>query len=177
MRAAGMRARPAGRWAGFVQALRYALDGLHYAIRTQRTFRIQLLCAAVIILIAVWLALSTLEMALVALALFAVLAAELLNTGVEAIVDLLVERNHHELARLAKDIAAAAVVTSIAGAVIAGALVLGPPLAERVGIAPDWALRIARGGALFVVVAASLGLLGLLRRPAAGERRRSLGER
>lgn len=164
-----MRVRPAGRWAGFVQALRYAVDGLHYAIRTQRTFRIQLVLAAVIVLITVWLGLSAAEMALVALALFAVLAAELLNTGVEAIVDLLVERNHHELARLAKDIAAAAVVTSIAGAIVAGALVLGPPLAERVGIAPLWALRIARGGALLVLVAVSLGLVGLLRRPAAGE--------
>lgn len=164
-----MRARPAGRWAGFVQALRFAVAGLHYVVRTQRTFRIQLFCAAAIALLTIWLRLSAVETALVALALFAVLAAELLNTGVEAIVDLLVERNHHELARLAKDIAAAAVVTSIAGAVIAGALVLGPPLAERIGVTPDWAVRLARGGALLALLAAAIGLLGLLRRPAAGE--------
>ena len=166
-----MRERPAGLWAGLVQALRYAVDGLHYAVRTQRTFRVQLLCAAVIAILAVWLRLEALETAVVALAMFAVLAAELINTGVEAIVDLLVERNHHELARLAKDIAAAAVVVSIVGAVIVGGLVLGPPLAERVGVTPAWSGLLARGGALFVVVAGALGLLSLLRRPTADEPR------
>ncbi|HXF83502.1 MAG TPA: diacylglycerol kinase, partial [bacterium] len=143
-----MRVRPTGRWAGFVAALRYAVDGLHYAVRTQRTFRIQLVGAALVALIAIWLRLDADEAALIALAMFAVLAAELLNTGVEAIVDLLVERHQHELARLAKDIAAAAVVAAITGAVIAGALVLGPPLAARLGVAPLWAERLARGGAL-----------------------------
>ena len=166
-----MREHPAGVWAGLVHALRYAVDGLHYAVRTQRTFRIQLLCAAVIAVLTVWLRLGALETAVVALAMFAVLAAELINTGVEAIVDLLVERNHHELARLAKDIAAAAVVAAIVGAVIAGALVLGPPLAERVGVTPTWSGLLARGGALFVVAAGALGLLSLLRRPTANEPR------
>lgn len=164
-----MRERPAGRWAGFIQALRYAVDGLHYAVRTQRTFRIQLVCAAGIAVLAIWLRLDAVASALVALALFAVLAAELLNTGVEAIVDLLVERNHHELARVAKDIAAAAVLASIVGAVIAGGLVLGPPLAQRIGLTPVWSGLVARAGVFLVLVAGALGLLSLLRRPASDE--------
>ena len=84
---------------------------------------------------------------------------------------LLAEGNPHELPRLAKDIAAAAVVVSIVGAVIAGGLVLGPPLAERVGVAPAWSGLLARAGVLFVVVAGALGLLSFLRRPTADERK------
>jgi len=162
--------RPTGRWAGFAQALGYALAGLHYALRTQRNFRIQLVCAAGIAVLVVWLRLPALEAAVVALAMFMVLAAELINTGVEAIVDLLVERNHHHLARLAKDIAAAAVVISIVGAILAGGLVLGPPLTLRLGVTPDRAIWLAWAGALVVLIGGALGLVGLLRRPASGER-------
>lgn len=164
-----MRIRPAGARMGFMQALRYAVAGLHHVVRTQRTFRIQLLCAAVIAALAVWLRLSALEAAVVALAIVAVLVAELFNTGVEAIVDLLVERNHHDLARLAKDIAAAAVVTSVVGAVLAGGLVLGPPLALRVGVPPVWAGRVSWAGAVLVLAGAAAMILRLLRRPAPGE--------
>ena len=87
-----MRTRPPGLWAGLRYALRHALAGLHYAIRSQRTFRLQLVCAAVIAALATWLRVSLHDAALLALAMGAVLAAELFNTGVEAIVDLLVER-------------------------------------------------------------------------------------
>ncbi|MDQ7843773.1 MAG: diacylglycerol kinase [Armatimonadota bacterium] len=164
-----MRERPAGLWAGLREAFRYAASGLHYAVRTQRTFRIQLLCAALIALLTFWLRPGPLGTALVALALFGVLASELMNTGVEAIVDLLVERNHHELARRAKDIAAAAVVTAVVGAVIAGALVLGPPLAARLGVSPRGAQILAWGGVLLVVAAGTGAVLGLLRRPVPDE--------
>lgn len=161
--------RKTGMWAGFAQALRYALSGLHYALRTQRNFRIQLAAAAGIAVLTIWLRLPALEAAVVALAMFMVLASELINTGVEAIVDLLVEQDHHRLAQLAKDIAAAAVVISVVGAVLAGGLVLGPPLALRLGVTPDWAVWLAWAGALVVLIGGALGLLGLLRRPASGE--------
>lgn len=164
-----MRTKPAGARVRFVQALRYAVAGLHHVVRTQRTFRIQLVCAAVIAVLAVWLDLSALESAVVALAMAAVLAAELFNTGVEAMVDLLVERNHHDLARLAKDIAAAGVITSVVGAVLAGGLILGPPLTLRLGVSPAWSARLSWAGAFLVLVGGAAGLLSLVRRPAPDE--------
>ncbi len=164
-----MRSRPAGAWAGFVQALRYAVAGLHHVVRTQRTFRIQLVCAGVIAFLAVWLRVSALESAVVALAMVVVLAAELFNTGVEAIVDLLVERNHHDLARLAKDIAAAAVVISVVGAILAGGLILGPHLAHRLGVSAVWSARLSWAGAFLVLAGGAIGLLSLFRRPAPDE--------
>ncbi|MGH2437163.1 MAG: diacylglycerol kinase, partial [bacterium] len=78
--------------------------------------------------------------------------------------------HHHRLAQLAKDIAAAAVVISVVGAVLAGGLVLGPPLTLRLGVAPDRATWLAWAGALVVLLGGALGLVGLLRRPASGER-------
>jgi len=166
-----MRERPAGLWAGLWEAFRYAVSGLHYAVRTQRTFRIQLVCAAVVALLALWLRPGALGTALVALALFGVLASELMNTGIEAIVDLLVERNHHELARRAKDIAAAAVVTSVVGAIIAGALILGPPLTARLGASARRSQALAWTGVILVVAGGAAAVIGLLRRPVPGEGR------
>lgn len=154
---------------GFIGALRYAFEGLHYAVRTQRTFRIQLVCAAGVAVLTVWLRLSPVEAAVVALAMSAVLAAELFNTGVEAIADLLVERNHHRLAKIAKDIAAGGVVTSIVGAIIAGGLLLGPPLLARLGAGAPWAARLSAAGAVLVLTAAALAVLRMVRRPSADE--------
>lgn len=154
---------------GFGQALRYALAGLHHAVRTQRTFRIQLICAAGVAVLVGWLRLSTVEAAVLALALFGVLAAELFNTGVEITVDILVQHNHHQLARLAKDIAAAAVVTSVVGAVLAGGLILGPPLLHKTGVSAAWTIRVSWVGAVLVLLAAAAGLVRLARRSAPDE--------
>lgn len=164
-----MRTRPAGLWPGFLDALQHAVAGLRYALRSQRTFRLQLVCAAVIAVLATWLRVSLHEAALLALAMGAVLAAELFNTGVEAIVDLLVEQNQHELAKIAKDIAAAGVVVSVVGAIMAGGLVLGPALLARLGVSSPWPARIAWAGALVLLAAATAGLLRIARRPSAGE--------
>lgn len=164
-----MRRRPAGHWARFLDALRHALAGLHYVMRSQRTFRLQVTCAAVIAVLVIWLRLSLHEAALLALAMSAVLVAELFNTGVEAIVDLLVEQNHHQLAKLAKDIAAAGVVLSVVGAILAGGLILGPALLARLGVTSPWPARTAWAGAVVVLGAAAFGLLRMARRPSADE--------
>src|SRR5712692_8441949 len=102
------------------QALAYAAEGLRYAVRTQRTFRIQLALAAAVGVVLLWVQAPALEAAVVVLAMIVVLAAELLNTGVEVVVDLLVDRNHHVLAKVAKDIAAAGVVVTVVGAAVIG---------------------------------------------------------
>ncbi len=146
------------------QAFGHARDGLRHAVATQRTFRVQLVLAAAVAGLVVWLRLPSLQAAVVILAVAAVLAAELLNTAVEVVVDLLVQRNRHDLARVAKDVAAAAVVVAAAAAAVAGVLVLGPPLGERAGLSADAAERWARLLAAAVVAgAAGAGLIA--RRP------------
>ena len=82
----------------------------------------------------VFLHLQPVELAVVGLTSGLVLVMELLNTAVESVVDLTVNQTYHELARIAKDCAAAAVlVSAIAAVVVAGTLLL-PPLLILIGL-------------------------------------------
>ena len=66
--------------------------------------------------------------ALILLAIAMVWIAEFLNTALEAVVDLATNHQHHELARVGKDVGAAAVLIAAVSSVIIGLLILGPPL-------------------------------------------------
>jgi diacylglycerol kinase len=147
-----------------VQALAYAAEGLRYAVQTQRTFRIQLVLAVAVGVVLLWVQATALEAAVVALAMIVVLAAELLNTGVEVVVDLLVDRNHHVLAKVAKDIAAAGVVVTVVGAAVVGFLVLGPRVGAAIGIDVLMAARWSRVLALLAILAGA----GILAQPSRG---------
>ena len=100
-----------------------------YALATQPNFRIELAVGLVAIVLAVLLA-APLAPVLLACAL--VLSLEVLNTAVEATVDL-VSPDHHEVARVAKDCAAGAVLLASIGAAAVGLVTLGPPLLDRLG--------------------------------------------
>ena len=79
--------------------------------------------AVVVLLAALFMRVTPVEFALLALSILFVLCAELLNTAVEAVVDL-VSPGFHPLAKIAKDTAAGAVLTSAMGAAIMGYLIL-----------------------------------------------------
>jgi diacylglycerol kinase len=66
--------------------------------------------------------------ALIILAIALVWIAEFLNTALESVVDLAANRQEHELARIGKDVGAAAVLIAAIASIIIGLLVLGPPL-------------------------------------------------
>ncbi len=109
-------------------SFKYAWAGVSYAFRTQRNFRIHLLIGTLALSLGVFLHLSSVKMAVIGLTIGLVLAMELLNTAIEAIVDLTVQRTYHQLAKIAKDCAAGAVfVVSLVALSVAGFLIL-PPL-------------------------------------------------
>lgn len=106
-------------------SFRYAWAGFSYAFRTQRNFRIHVIVGLVANVLGVYLHLSAIEMSIIGLTIGAVLAMELLNTALESVVDLTVKQSYHELAKIAKDCAAAAVlVSAIASVGVAGTLIL-----------------------------------------------------
>ena len=119
---------------GFVGSLNCAIEGVLWAARTQRHMLVHLLAAVAVLLIALVLHLTLLEFALLSLAIILVLFAELMNTALEVVVDL-VSPEYHELARRAKDVAAGAVLVASVGAVIMGYLALSrfflPPTAPE----------------------------------------------
>jgi diacylglycerol kinase len=108
---------------GLLSAFRYAFAGLGAAWRTQRNVRIHAFIVLAVAVAGVVLRWPPLAWALVVLASALVLSVELLNTAVEAVVDL-ASPEYHPLAKRAKDVAAAAVLVAAAGAVAIGAIVL-----------------------------------------------------
>ena len=106
----------------------FAWAGIVYSYRVQANFRIEVWAGALAVGLAVFL---RAPLAPVGLACALVLSLELLNTALEAVVDL-ASPEVHPLARVAKDAAAGAVLVVSAGALLVGAVVLGPPLLELI---------------------------------------------
>ncbi|HOB90474.1 MAG: diacylglycerol kinase family protein [Bacillota bacterium] len=111
------------------ESFRYALAGLWHAFVTQRNMRVHACAAAVAAVAGVALGFSRVEMAVLVLTIVAVLAAELFNTSVEAVVDLLAQQ-HNEFARVAKNVAAGAVLVCAVGSVLVGLLLFLPHVRE-----------------------------------------------
>jgi diacylglycerol kinase (ATP) len=106
-------------------SFKYAGQGVGYAFRTQRNFRIHLLIGAIALSLSIYFKLSAVACSIISLTIALVLVLELLNTALEAIVDLTVGREFHQLAKIAKDCAAGAVlIAAIAALIIAIVLLL-----------------------------------------------------
>ena len=112
-----------------VKAMGYSIDGLVGAWRTEGAFRQEVICAAVLIPLACFVPVSLLERALLISSVLLVMVVELLNSAMEAAIDR-ISTERHPLSKKAKDTGSAAVMLSIAIALIVwGAVVL--PLAGR----------------------------------------------
>lgn len=120
------------RFTGFLlsraHSFRYAISGWWHVIRTQQNAWIHAVVSIAVILISLWLGINRQEWALIILAITIVWIAEFLNTALEAVVDLTSNQQHHELARVGKDVGAAAVLIAAASSIIIGLLILGPRL-------------------------------------------------
>jgi diacylglycerol kinase len=109
-----------------------AFEGVSYLIRTQRSARIELVIGVAVVAVASWLGISTVEWAILALAIALVLALEALNTAIELAVTL-ASPERHPLAKAAKDVSAAMVLIAATGSVIVGLAILAPNLLGRIG--------------------------------------------
>ena len=113
-----------------IASFRHAFAGLAHVLRTQRNAWIHALASLAVVLLALWLQLSVTHWALLFLAMALVWTAEFVNSALEATVDL-ASPNLHPLAKVGKDVGAAAVLLAALAAALVGFLVLGPPLIER----------------------------------------------
>lgn len=106
-----------------LSATRNSLEGFVAAVRHEDAFRQELIVAAVLVPVALWLGQTGLERALLVASVLFVLVVELLNSAVEATVDR-ISFDNHRLAKRAKDIGSAAVMLAIATAAAVWLLVL-----------------------------------------------------
>ncbi|WP_392534725.1 diacylglycerol kinase family protein [Nostoc sp. C117] len=116
-------------------SFKYAWAGISYSFQTQRNFRIHTSVCALAIALSVYLHLQPVEIAIIGITSGLVLALELLNTAIESLVDLTVKQTYHDLAKVAKDCAAGAVLVSALVAVLVAAMLLLPPLVKLIILA------------------------------------------
>ncbi|MBN1265497.1 MAG: diacylglycerol kinase family protein [Anaerolineales bacterium] len=109
------------------ESFKHAFSGWIYVIKTQRNAWIHAVATLLVFLIAAVLELCALEIALIVVAVGMVWMAELFNTAVEVIVDMITPE-YHPLAKIAKDVSATAVLVSALTALIIGILLMGRPL-------------------------------------------------
>ncbi len=109
------------------RSYRYAAKGVRYTLSTQINIWVHLVSAGAVICLGLVLHFSVEKMLLVVLAIGLVLAAELLNTAIEVMVDLL-SPEYAEKAGIVKDVAAGGVLAAAVCASIVGISLFGPPL-------------------------------------------------
>ena len=112
----------------------FAVNGLKTALKKEPNFRIHAVIALMATVAAVWLGFSPVEWVILLFVISFVLVAELVNTALEAIVDL-VSPDIKEGAKVAKDVAAAAVFVSAVFSVVAGILLFGGKIISLLGTA------------------------------------------
>lgn len=143
-------------WSSF----HYAFQGILYAAKTQPNMRIHLVVAVLVLLVTLLLRVERAYVIAIIVMTAFVLALELVNTAVEAIVDLLTV-THHPLAKTAKDAAAGAVLIATIGAVVVGYLVFyqsfqrgGQRVFEAIGQVPtNTAFVILAVAAILTIIA------------------------
>lgn len=103
----------------FFEAWGNATNGIIYSATTQRNIRIQLVLAVIVMVLSLFYGLNTAEFLCLLFAVFMVIFAELINTAIETVVDLFVDV-YHPKAKIAKDVAAGAVVLAACNALVVG---------------------------------------------------------
>ena len=113
-----------------LRSFAYAFAGVAYIVRTQRNARIELAIGLAAVVLGLWLGLTPLEWAVLALTISLVMALEWINTSLELAVSL-ASPERHPSAKAAKDVAAACVLLGVVTSVVVGLLLFAPRLVSR----------------------------------------------
>lgn len=143
----------------FVESANLAMEGILYVARTQKHMRHHLWAAGAAIIISLLFGVTRLEFLILSFIILLVLLAEMLNTAVETIVDI-ISPDYHELAKAAKDVAAGAVFLVSVGAIITGYLILFPyikyPFPAAIAYVRDASEHLTLISVILVVIAVIL---------------------
>lgn len=113
----------------FLEALKNSINGIKYTIKSGRNFKIQLVFAIFAILAGIIFKISMQEWAILTIIIFLVLFAEMVNTAVETIVNM-ITTEYNENAKNAKDISAGAVTLCALCSIIVGLIIFIPKVLE-----------------------------------------------
>lgn len=110
-------------FSGLSERFNYAISGIVHGLKTQRNMQLHVTVMVLVLMASLFLDLSRIELAALFFAIGLVLISEMLNTAIEAIVDLIID-THHKIAGTAKDIGAGAVLIASIVALAIGYLIL-----------------------------------------------------
>lgn len=111
----------------FSDSLKHAIDGILYVERFERNFRFELFFGMFVLIAGVFFGVSAVEWCVLVLTVSLILALEMVNTAIERCVDL-VTLEYKELARIAKDVAAGAVLIASCLSVAIGIIIFLPKI-------------------------------------------------
>jgi len=116
-----------------IASFRHAIRGWGYVLRTQQNAWIHATVATLVFAAGFWVGLPARDWAVIILTTGMVFTAEFVNTAIEAVVDL-ASPTKHPLAKVGKDVGAAAVLIAAGAATLIGLLILGPPLWAKLAL-------------------------------------------
>lgn len=108
-------------------SFKYAIEGIESAFKTEQNLKIHFIVMAIVIVLGILLKINYIEWAICFLLFGFVITAELLNTAIEVTVDLAMPKKNDK-AKLAKDIAAGAVLVSSIIAILVGIVIFLPKI-------------------------------------------------
>ena len=138
-----------------LESFNYALEGLIHVLRTQRNMRIHFAIAIAVLIIGLATGVNRLELIALLLAIAFVLIAEMINSAIEHAIDVSTT-SFDPLAKLAKDIAAGAVLIASVNAIAIGYLVFSGEFADRSSRVLD---RLRNAPAELTIIALVLTIL------------------
>ena len=150
----------------WLQSVNLAVEGIIYAVKTQRHMRYHFYAALAALVLSLVLSITRIEFIMLCMSIVLVLVAEMLNTAIEVTVDMISEE-FHPMAKIAKDIAAGVVLIASIGALTLGYLILYPALTVallsghwRVTKAPNDVVAFAALAVVIILVIIIKALLG-----------------
>lgn len=108
-----------------IDSFKYAFEGVFYALKHNRNLRIHFGVAILVIIFSIFFKVNPFEMGILGIMILLVISAEMINSAIEEIVDL-VTKEHRKEAKIAKDVTAGMVLVAALGSVIVGVLIFTP---------------------------------------------------
>lgn len=108
-----------------INSFKYAIEGFISSFKTERNMKIHILAMIIVLILGVYLKLSLIEWCFITISIVLVIGAELFNTAIETVVDMICPEKNPK-AKLAKDISAAAVLAFAIGSAIIGLIIFVP---------------------------------------------------
>jgi diacylglycerol kinase (ATP) len=116
-----------------IHSFGHAFAGMEHVLKTQKNAYIHTVATILVVLMALWLKIPAVPFSILILTIGTVWTAEFINTSLEAAVDLACPEKH-PLAKVGKDVGAAAVLIAALSSVIIGIIILGPALLLKLGL-------------------------------------------